>query len=213
MTALHTIDSTVAEVDAVHDSFAASHLPWDLEFDPRVTPTTSRVDLGAPWVVGCTVGRMHGFRRPAHIRRTPGEYTAVLMVHSGMEILTQCGESTRVPAGTAALWDGVRPVECFSADTLVKDTMFVPRDALAAVVPDLDSAFVRTIDDSSTLRLLTSWLDVARQSALDPDTARTAGRMALDLLYSAIARCRGDAADSREVMLLRVKDFLDRRPS
>ena len=51
---------------------------------------------------------------------------------------------------------------------------------------------------------------MARQSALDTESALTAGRMAVDLLYSAIARCRGNAADSREVMLLRVKDFLDR---
>jgi hypothetical protein len=133
------------------------------------------------------------------------------MVHQGTEVLTQHGGSATVTAGTAALWDGVRPVDCFSAKTLVKSTMFIPRDALSGAVPDLDSALVRTIPDSANLRLLTAWVDVAmRQTALDRDAARTAGWMAIDLLRSAIARSRGDASDSREIILLRVKDFLDR---
>ena len=133
------------------------------------------------------------------------------MVHHGTEILAQQGRSTEVPAGTAALWDGVRPVECFSAASLVKSTMFIPRALLAGAVPDFDSVFVRTIENSATLRLLTGWLDVSmRQTALDRDAAHTAGRMAVDLLHSALARTRGDVSDSREVLLLQIKDFLDR---
>ena len=196
--------------DAPGNPFKTSHLPWNLEFDPAVAPTTTRVDLGEPWVVGCRVGRMSGRRRAPEIRNTQGEYAAVLMVHSGTEILTQQGRTTEVRAGTAALWDGVRPVECFSAATLVKSTMFIPRASLAGI-PDLDSVFVRTIENSATLRLLTGWLDVSmRQSALDRDAAHTAGRMALELLHSALARTRGGASDSREVLLLLIKDFLDR---
>jgi hypothetical protein len=73
-------------------------------------------------------------------------------------------------------------------------------------VPDLDSALVRKIPDSANLRLLTARLDVTmRQTALDRDAARTASWMAIDLLHSAIARSRGDASDSREIILLRVK--------
>ena len=124
------------------ESFRASHLPWNLQFDPVVPPTHNRVDLGEPWVVGCTVGWMSGRRRARELRDTPGEYVALLMVHQGTEVLTQRGGSATVTAGTAALWDGVRPVDCFSATTLVKSTMFVPRDALIGAVPDLDSAFV-----------------------------------------------------------------------
>ncbi|MFD9667643.1 helix-turn-helix domain-containing protein [Rhodococcus sp. NPDC059968] len=197
--------------DGPGNPFKTSHLPWNLEFDPAVAPTTTRVDLGEPWVVGCRVGRMSGRRRAPEIRDTPGEYVALLMVHHGTEILAQQGRSTEVPAGTAALWDGVRPVECFSAASLVKSTMFVPRALLAGAVPDLESVFVRTIEDSATLRLLTGWLDVSmRQTILDRDTAHTAGRMAVDLLHSALARTRGDVSDSREVLLLQIKDFLDR---
>ena len=193
------------------ESFRASHLPWNLQFDPAVPPTHARVDLGEPWVVGCTVGWMSGRRRARELSQTPGEYVALLMVHQGTEVLTQHGGSATVTAGTAALWDGVRPVDCFSAKTLVKSTMFIPRDALSGAVLDLDSALVRTIPDSANLRLLTAWVDVAmRQTALDRDAARTAGWMAIDLLRSAIARSRGDASDSREIILLRVKDFLDR---
>ncbi|MET0915406.1 MAG: hypothetical protein ABWY81_04305, partial [Jiangellaceae bacterium] len=61
-------------------------------------------------------------RRAHELRQTPGEYVALLMVHQGTEVLTQHGGSATVTAGTAALWDGVRPVDCFSAKTLVKST-------------------------------------------------------------------------------------------
>ena len=80
--------------DAPGNPFRTSHLPWNLEFDPAVAPTTTRVDLGEPWVVGCRVGRMSGRRRAPEIRNTQGEYAAVLMVHSGTEILTQQGRTT-----------------------------------------------------------------------------------------------------------------------
>ncbi|RZL74170.1 MAG: AraC family transcriptional regulator [Rhodococcus sp. (in: high G+C Gram-positive bacteria)] len=197
--------------DGPGDPFRTSHLPWNLEFDPAAAPTTTRVDLGEPWVVGCRVGRMSGHRRTTEIRNTPGEYVALLIVHHGTEILAQQGRTAEVRAGAAALWDGVRPVECFSAATLVKSTMFIPRALLAGAVPDLDSVFVRPIEDSATLRLLTGWLDVSmRQTDLARDAAHTAGRMAVDLLHSALARTRGDVSDSREVLLLQIKDFLDR---
>ncbi|OOL31548.1 hypothetical protein GQ85_12945 [Rhodococcus rhodochrous] len=127
----------------MHESFCASHLPWNLRFDPTVAPTSTRVNLGQPWVVGCSVGSMSGYRRAAELRRTPGEYIAVLMIRRGTETLTQRGRSAEVTAGTA-LGDGVRPVECFSAGTLIKDTLFVPQHLLTDAVPDLDSALART---------------------------------------------------------------------
>jgi AraC-like DNA-binding protein len=193
------------------ESFRASHLPWNLQSDPAVPPSHHRADLGEMWSVGCTVGWMSGRRRTRELRDTPGEYVALLLVHQGIEVFTQRGVSSTVTAGTAVLWDGVRPADCFSAKKLVKRTVFIPRDELASAVPDLDSALMRTIPDSANLRLLTAWLDVTmQQNALDRDAANTAGRMAIDLLHSAIARSRGDASDSREVILLRVKDFLER---
>ncbi len=193
------------------ESFRASHLPWNLQFDPVVPPTHNRVDLGEPWVVGCTVGWMSGRRRARELRDSPGEYVALLMVDQGIAVFTQRGQSATVRAGTAVLWDGVRPADCFSAKKLVKRTMFIPRDELASAVPDLDSVLMRVIPDSANLRLLTAWLDVTmRQIALDRDAACIAGRMAIDLLHSAIARSRGDASDSREIILMRVKDFLER---
>jgi len=51
------------------ESFRASHLPWNLQFDPAVPPTHARVDLGEPWVVGCTVGWMSGRRRARELRQ------------------------------------------------------------------------------------------------------------------------------------------------
>ena len=43
--------------DGPGNPFMTSHLPWNLEFDPAMAPTTTRVDLGEPWVVGCRVRR------------------------------------------------------------------------------------------------------------------------------------------------------------
>ncbi|WP_145692558.1 helix-turn-helix transcriptional regulator [Rhodococcus rhodochrous] len=203
-------DSTYSDEEA-DDPFALSHLPWALQVDPATTPMTKRIDLGAPWIVGCRVGRMSGYRRRFEIQNTPAEYAALLIVHHGTETLEQAGATVDVRAGTAVLWDGVRPAECFSAAELVKTTMFIPRALLADAVPHLDSAFGHTIEDSSSLRLLTDWLNVSmRQSALDPHSACTAGRMALDLLYSALASSRNETRGSREVLLLQIKNFLDR---
>ena len=58
---------------------------------------------------------------------TPGDFIAVLLFDRSTEIFSQNDVETVVRAGAAALWDSVRPSACFSAATLAKRTMFVPR--------------------------------------------------------------------------------------
>jgi AraC-like DNA-binding protein len=152
---------------------------------------------------------MRGRRRAAELRRNPGDFVGVLMVHHGTEILVQQGMTATVNAGTAALWDGVRPVDCATMGHLVKHTMFVPRDVLARAVPDLDSVLVRTLPASVNLRLLRGWLNVARdQRELDAEAARTAERMAVDLLAAAIDQARDGTSGTRSVLRQGVKAYL-----
>ena len=137
----------------------------------------------------------------------------VPVIQAGMSTFTSARLAAAVSnvgaLGSLGAWQ--RPAEQLRRDLdELRDATDRPF-AVNHVVPDLDSALVRTIPDSANLRLLTAWLDVAmRQIALDRDAACIAGRMAIDLLHSAIARSRGDASDSREIILLRVKDFLER---
>ena len=85
----------------------------------------------------------------AELTSTPGDYVALLVVHVGVEYLDQGGRTAEVRAGTAALWDGVRPVACHSPGGLAKHTLFMPRDLLRSTLPDLDGVFTRTIPASS----------------------------------------------------------------
>jgi AraC family transcriptional regulator, positive regulator of tynA and feaB len=187
-------------------------LPWNLSLGPGVRPRTTSYELGAPWVTGwSSVGKMFARRGTAELRRTPGEFVGVLMVEQGSQVLVQRGRSADVRAGAAALWDGVRPLEAFSEGRLVKRTMFIPRDVAAMAIPRLDSIIAEPLPDSVNLRLLVSWLGVAaRQPDMDRATAEAVGRMAVELLRVAVARVRGASGGSQEVLLLQVKDFLDR---
>ena len=194
--------------DAVHDDFNASHLPWRIDVEGPRSAVTSRVSMGGSWFVDCCVGRMIGRRGVRDIRETPGDFIAVLLVDRGTEIFTQNDVETVVTAGTAALWDSVRPSACFSAATLVKRTIFVPREVLAPRLKDVGSVITRTFPDSADLRLLSSWLQVAHRHADDPAAAATAGMLAADLVHAAVARARGESAESGDVLLLRVKSYL-----
>ena len=190
------------------DNFNASHLPWRIDLEGPCSAVTSRVGMGRSWFVDCSVGRMIGRRGVRDIRETSGDFIAVLLVDRGTEIFTQNDAETVVTTGCAAMWDSVRPSACFSAATLVKRTMFIPRDVLAPRLKDVGSAMTRTLPDSADLRLLSSWLQVARRHADDPEAAAAAGLLAVDLVHAAVARARGESAESGDVLLLRVKTYL-----
>jgi AraC-like DNA-binding protein len=71
--------------------------------------------------------------------------------------------------------------------------------------------FAEPLPDSVNLRLLDNWLGFAtRQPDMDRATAETVGRTAVELLRVAVSRARGGSGGPREVLLLQVKDFLDR---
>lgn len=198
--------------DPLLEANADYRLPWNLDLGVGVRPRTTSFEMGRSWVTGWrSVGRMAARRGAAELRRTPGEVVGVLMLEQGSQVLLQEGRTAEVKAGAVALWDGTRPMEAFSDGRLVKRTMFVPRELVAGAIPDLASVIAAPLPDSVNLRLLSSWLDVAAgQPDMDRATAETAGRMAVELLRVAVSRARGGCGGSREVLLLQVKDFLDR---
>ena len=197
--------------DERFEAIARSHLPWQLDLDAGFTPRTREATLGESRVVGCHIGGMVGRRRRGELRRTPGEFVAVLMVNRGTEYISQHGRTAEVGAGAAALWDGVRPVECYTPGRLVKQTYFVPRQILEGLVPQLDSILARTLPASPSVRLLSSWLQTSmREPLLDGELSQTAGRVAIDLLRSAVAHAEGASrTDPHTVRLLQVKAFVD----
>jgi AraC-like DNA-binding protein len=190
--------------------FALSHLPWRLDVSRDAGLQHKTVELGDLWAVDCSLGGMVGRRDLREIRRTEGEYMAVLLVRDGTEVFTQLGRRAEVGAGTAVIWDGVRPGECFSAGHLVKTTFFMPRELGRETLPQFNSIVGRPLPDSPSLRLLFSWLRTSMSAGgLDEAAATTAGHVAVDLLTSAIGASSSMVLDTRAIRLLEVKDFID----
>ncbi|MGJ9403547.1 helix-turn-helix domain-containing protein [Arthrobacter sp. KK5.5] len=200
--------STVSN-EMVND-FSTSHLPWRLNVRRDAVLEHKTVLLGGPWAVDCRLGGMTGRRDSREIERTDGEYVAVLLVRQGRETFTQSGRAAEIAPGYAALWDGVRPSECFSNGTLVKTTLFLPRDLCRDAVPQLETLVARPLPPSPSLRLLFDWLRTLKtMKGLDGDAAATAGRVAIDLLSSAIGASPGLTLDTRAIRLMEVKAFID----
>lgn len=188
--------------------FCTSHLPWRIDVHRPISVVTSRVGLGGPWFVDCSVGRMVGRRGGREIDSTPADYMALLMVKDGTELFTQDDSCAEVTPGSATLWDSTRPAECFSASTLRKHTLFIPRGAVAPAFLRVAAGGPHTIPASPNLQLLFSWLEVAHRHSADPRAASRAGVLAMDLVHAAVADARGEAGESRDVLLLRVKSHL-----
>jgi AraC family transcriptional activator of tynA and feaB len=192
------------------EDFSTSHLPWRLDVSRGSVLEHRTVHMGESWAVDCRLGGMAGRRDAPQIRRTDGEYVAVLLVRHGTETFTQHGRRAQVGAGTAVIWDGVRPGECVSGQDLVKTTFFMPRDLCRDTMPHLDAIVARTVPDSPSLRLLFSWLQTSTSTEdLDGTAAATAGHVAIDLLTSAIGASSNVVLDTRTIRLMEIRAFID----
>lgn len=193
--------------------FRTSHLPWTLHVDSPSTIMTSQVslraDTGGPWFVDCQVDRMVGHRGRRQIDETAEQYVAMLIVRGGTEVFSQRGLQARVGPGQAALWDSSQPAECYSAAALTKQTLFLPRAAVAPAFQSLLRDGPKTIDPSPSLQLLTSWMETTRGHTQDRTTAARAGFLLLDLAHAVLASVCGERSGSRDVLLLQVKSYLD----
>lgn len=203
--------STIPAVtDEMLDGFSTSHLPWQLDVVRDVPLKYRAAKLGGPWAVDCRLGGMSGRRGPREISHTDGDYAAVLLVRRGREVFSQNGRQAVVGPGTAVLWDGVMPGECFTEGRLVKTTLFMPRQLCLEALPRLDSIVARPLAASPSLRLLFDWLQTSTRSPeLDDDAAAIAGRIAIDLLASAIGASSNIVLDTKTIRLMEVKAFIE----
>jgi AraC family transcriptional activator of tynA and feaB len=203
-----TSDSVVSN-EMVMD-FSSSHLPWRLDVGRHEALRHKTRTLGEFWAVECKLGGMSGRRGATELRRTEGEHLAVLLVRKGSEIFTQNDKTALVGEGCAVIWDGVKSAECHSAASLEKFTFFLPRDLAREALPGFESVIGRPLESSPSLRLLFSWMETSMGSAdMDDAAASTAGRVAVDLLTSAIGASSNMVLDTRSIRLMEVRDFID----
>lgn len=203
-----TVNAVVSD-DMVQD-FATSHLPWQLDVQRQTGLRHDTRDLGDCWTVTTALGGMHGHRGSPELRRTNGEYLALLLVQRGREVFTQHRGAATVDAGTALLWDGVRPAECHSPGPLRKITFFLPRELAQRALPRPDRVVGMPIPASPSLRLLFSWLETSGGADyLDTTAAVRAGRVAVDLLADALGTASELALDTSTIRLMEVRAFID----
>lgn len=199
---------TMVGYSAVH-RFADTHLPWDLDVTRDGGLRCLTRELGDLWLVDCQLGGMVGRREQAELRRTSGEFVAVLLVRYGVECFTQRGQRAQVPSGSMTLWDSTGSSECFSDSRLQKTTLFFPRDQFSRTLPSLDRVVARTVPASPTLRLLFSWLEtVSSCDTMDERAALTAGRTALDLLTASLGGVPELTMDTADLRLMEIQAFI-----
>lgn len=198
--------------DEMVDQFSTSHLPWQLDVVRDAALKHQAAKLGELWAVDCRLGGMAGRRGQREISQTDGDYAAVLLVRNGQEVFSQSGRKAIVGPGTAVMWDGVIPGECFSDGALVKTTLFMPRQLCLEALPRLESLVGRPMAATPSLRLLFDWLHTStRARDLDEDAAAIAGRIAVDLLASAIGASSNIVLDTKAIRLMEIKAFVEAR--
>lgn len=196
--------------DHMVNEFATTHLPRHLDVARRSELRHSTRSFGQFWAVSSTLGGMVGRRNQRDIRKTEGEYLGVLLVHSGREVFSQRGVKAAVNAGSALIWDGVLPAECYSEGPLDKSTFFLPRDLGRRILPHLDTIVGKPLSATATLKLLSSWIESSMTvDHLDETAAMTAGRTAADLLASAVGNASEMVLDERAIRLMEARSFID----
>ncbi|WP_457949807.1 helix-turn-helix domain-containing protein [Pseudarthrobacter sp. alpha12b] len=198
--------------DEMVDEFSTSHLPWQLDVVRDAALKHRAAEFGGLWAVDCRLGGMSGRRGQREISHTDGDYAAVLLVRRGREVFSQGGRQAAVGAGSAVMWDGVLPGECFSEGPLLKTTLFMPRQLCLEALPRLESLVGRPLNSTPSLRLLFDWLHTSTRAVdLDEDSAAMAGRIAVDLLASAIGASTNIVLDTKAIRLMEVKAFVESR--
>lgn len=200
--------------DEMVNKFADTHLPWNLEVSKKAALQHSTKRFGEFWAVATALGGMSGQRGPKEIRRTNGEFLAVLLVHNGREIFTQKGNKSIINAGSAIIWDGVLPAECYTEGALNKSTFFLPRDLAKKALPHLDAIVGKPLISNGSLKLLSSWIKTAMTTEDLDDTAETlVGKTATDLLAAALGSSTELVLDTRAIRLMEVRSFIEQELS
>jgi AraC-like DNA-binding protein len=126
-----------------------------------------------------------------------GDYVVLNITLAGGRVLRQIGREAVVTAGAAVLSSGADPGVCeVHADSRCF-SIRVPREVLAPMVADLDSALVRTIPaGSAPLSLLARYIDLLQSTdaLADPQTRNLVVRHVHDLVALTLGAAREAAA-------------------
>jgi len=179
--------------EAWREVLATTHLPWRMPLastDSRAQGAwVQRVRVDDVSVVDCGCDPCGGTRGSAEIASTEGEFFGVLMNLSGREVLAQDGRTAELTPGEVVVWDSRRAAEFVVVEPLLKRTVFVPREQLAALCPHVDRATaIGLARRTPAARLLVAY--VATLAALAPTfdaaTAITARNTTLELLAASL---------------------------
>jgi AraC-like DNA-binding protein len=144
-----------------------------------------------------------GIRSSAHYRVTRelahrGQDVVILSIlRNGVATTSQFGKELVCGVGSACLLTSVEPFTATLHTQGRFTTLALPRQTIAALVPNFAAAFGRTIStDNRALQLLTRYLDIAcsGDKLADPEIARSVSSHILDVAALAIG-ARGDVAD------------------
>ncbi|MPZ58278.1 MAG: helix-turn-helix domain-containing protein [Rhizobiales bacterium] len=158
-----------------------------------------RMDAVQHVLPGLTVGSVvNSGIRVARTRAlvTDGDDSVTLAVLvAGAEIFSQLGREVTVADGEAVLLSNADIYEGISPAGKRFLGVWLPRTALAALVPNLEDAFARAIPrDSAALRLLTGYLDMLRHN--DALAAPDLQRLIVTHVYDLIALTVGASRDA-----------------
>jgi AraC family transcriptional activator of tynA and feaB len=200
--------------DAWREVVSFTHLPWSIDLAPEDAPPLSgawirRRALGDLDLIDCVCGPCSGQRTPTDLRRSPGEYVGVLIIHEGKEILAQADRDTMLLPGDALAWDSVRPAQFAVLEPLHKQTLLVPRRRFQQLFPRPELATARQLRGPAA-DLFTSYLRFLTTIELDAVAAAAAGNAALELLGAALGSVilpsRSAVRDAKRV---KVKEYID----
>jgi AraC-like DNA-binding protein len=200
--------------DAWREVVSVTHLPWSIDLAPEDAPPLSgawirRRSLGDLRLIDCVCGPCSGRRSPTDLRRSPGEYVGVLIIHEGKEILTQAEREMVLHPGGALAWDSVRPAEFAVLKPLHKQTLLVPRQRFQQFFPRPELATARTLEGPPA-DLFTSYMRFLTTVELDTVAAAAAGNAALELLGAALGSVILPTHSAvRGAKRVKVKEYID----
>jgi AraC-like DNA-binding protein len=200
--------------DAWREVVSVTHLPWSIDLAPEDAPPLSgawirRRRLGDLDLIDCVCAPCSGRRTPTDLRRSPGEYVGVLIIHQGKEILSQAERDTMLHPGDALAWDSVEPAQFAVLEPLHKQTLLVPRPRFQQLFPRPELATARTLQGPAA-DLFTSYLRFLTTMELDTLAAAAAGNAALELLGAALGSVILPSPSAmRDAKRVKVKGYID----
>jgi AraC-like DNA-binding protein len=189
--------------------------------DPRdgigVAARACAHDLGPARLVDCAAAPTIGRRDRREIARTEGDWVVATIHVRGRSRFVQGDCAVEPAAGSVLVWHSTRPAEFAISQTLVKRSVYLPRDLLAGVCRQLDprSAIVLAPDDPAVALFRAVAADVARCAhALDTSARTASARVLADLLATCLQphRLPGRAALQTGLFALAC-DHIERRIS